>query len=234
TEWGYDRNGQSPLHVPAVPGEDSAHMQAYWILRALMAIQFAGVDRNNYFWLYQQANGTRFDTLRTGTFGSCALLDGYYSNVTGKGYATPMPAYWYFVSFYTTFRNYQPDTILRENPGDSIWIYRFRQAYTLDTVVEAVWCPTIINKKINNYVYKITPNTAYSIIQFKDSSYTGNIINGVSDSSGNIIINISENPIFIRYVRPIGTGYINNNKNMFIAYENNKKYKYIKERIDNE
>ena len=196
TEWGYDRNRKSDLAVPVIPGVDSATLQAWWIIRAELAIAFTGVKVNTLFQMRNDGQQQDYDSSGIHRFNTTGVMDDYRRPDGVMNYSA-YPVYYYLSTFYHLMFYYRADAIIREHPGDSVWIYRFRNAVHPDSVIYAIWCPTSANKIIASFHFHLKPHIQIETVRLKDKSFTGerNVLQ--TDAYGNIQLHITENPLFV-------------------------------------
>lgn len=200
TEWGYDRNGKSPLSVPPITGQDSAQTQAAWIARFWFMLSFTGIQRSTIFQLHNDPLQTMYDTLGYTTFNTTGLADGHYvGNQFSTQNATSWYAYpvWYYQStIWRRLFNYKPDTILHANVGgDSLYVYRYVNVSYPDSVAYAVWSGTQTNRILNNYALRIGHlSTPIEQVTLADKYMDGVDTTKNTDANGNLAITITESP----------------------------------------
>lgn len=197
TEWGYDRNRNSDLAVPVLPGVDSATLQAWWIIRAELAIAFTGVTANTLFQLRNDGQEKDYDSSGIHRFNTTGLLDDYDDKSKSIHNFSAYPAYYYFVSFYQLMKNYRADTIIRETPGDSVWIYRFKNVLHPDSVIYAIWCPTTEHKIISKFAFYLKPHAQLETVRLQDKLFIGERNDMQADDQGRVWLRITENPLFV-------------------------------------
>lgn len=199
-----DRNRSSPLHVPIVTGVDSATEQAILTTRFEFAIAASGISFSTLFQLQNdpQSNPTfpnvnPLDTFALYLFNSTGLNGMFQSPVDFSIQYLATPSYYYTRSLNSLMGNYRFDSIISES-SNSAWEYRFRNTSISDSVILAVWSPTITNATISNYVVHVgNPLQSISLVQFINGSTTGTVTSGTTDGSGNYTMNVTENPTFI-------------------------------------
>lgn len=71
SEWGYDQNVNSPLRAGQFGSYSREVVGGFWMVRAMLGMEASGVDRSQYYRLYQDwpednsnTNGTQFATMR--------------------------------------------------------------------------------------------------------------------------------------------------------------------------
>lgn len=197
SEWGFDRNRHSDLHVIAPEGEDPALVQAEWIVREWLLIGFTGVDKSNLYQLTNDALSTDYDTAGTGRFNTTGLLT-FHQTPDHVLHLYATPAYYYDVALAGLMKNYRADSIIRDAPGDPVWIFRYRNASARDSVIYAVWCPTTEGKTVPSFSLRVgSPGQTVSVGNMANGSLTGSFSNRTTDGSGSIPVTVSENPTFI-------------------------------------
>lgn len=200
TEWGYDRNRATTLSVPIIQGLDSAQIQAQWIARFWFMLSFSGVQRSTIFQLHNDPLGTMYDSLGTTTFNTTGLVDGHYvGNQFTSLYATSyyaFPAYYFQRTIWKQLYNYRPDSIVEQNGlGDSIYMYRYVNVNSPDSVAYAIWEGTQSNKSTTGFKFHSgSANQPIRIVNLVDKQFLGisSTMNTGTDSTYNLTI--SETP----------------------------------------
>jgi hypothetical protein len=209
SEWGFDRNRNSPLHVPVVSGVDSATLQAWYITRTWLAISFSGVTASTMFQFQMDPQNNPsfphvnpYDTNALFLFNSTGLVTFFQDPTTFTIQYIAYPAYYYMRSLNNLLGNYAADSIASESPS-SFWEYRYRNVNVSDSLIIAVWSPTSANTVLTNQVVSIgSPNQNVNLVQFTNGSTTGTITPAQTDNNGFLTMTISENPTFIMYQGP--------------------------------
>jgi hypothetical protein len=110
------------------------------------------------------------------------------------------PAWYYINTFVSRLGNFVPDTILREK-GD-VWIYKYRNVTSPDSVAYFVYCPTRNGTRVSQYPLKIEgpPNSGNAVeIDFSDNSLTGRQITRAI-TNGTVLIDAGERPKLVMIV----------------------------------
>lgn len=194
TEWGYDRNHHSTVPVAYVAGQDSAQTQAYWEARGWFELSFTGLDRAVLFQIQNDPLQTLYDTLAYVTYNSTGLSDGHQSPVTYRLSYYAFPAYYFQHTIWTKLSNYKPDSIIYQN-NDSLYVYRYRNVNSPDSVAYAVWSGTQTNRILNNYALRTGhPSTPIEQVTLADKYMDGVDTTKSTDMNGNLPITITESP----------------------------------------
>lgn len=197
TEFGWDRNSNSPQGFKHIPGLDSATVQAMWIMRGFLAASMAGMDRVDVFQIRNDALSKDYDSTGIYTYNTTGLTSGHL-NANGYHNYSAFPSYYYMWTMWKTMYNYYADSIVRDTPGDSVWIYRYKNANRTDSLLYAVWCPTSVNKIVSNFKLNVglkgVPVNLYTVL---DSSFIPAVTHLTSDQNGYITMNVTEKPQFV-------------------------------------
>jgi len=182
-ENGYDKSQLSRQGTPMLPGLSEEACQAIFILRSINATAFSGFDAYILYWLRDA--GIKDDT-------HVYLTSGVFREKT-DGTMEPLPAWFYISTFVNTLGNYVADEIVNEK--GNVWIYKYRNKLSPDSVGYFVYCPTHNGTKAENYQLKVgkTVSDEAREISFADSSVNGNIINK-KIANGIVELNVEERP----------------------------------------
>ncbi|MGH2642346.1 MAG: hypothetical protein ACRDE2_00230, partial [Chitinophagaceae bacterium] len=196
TEWGYDRNSNLTNAVPFVPGQDSAEVQGNWVARSWIMQSFVKGLGASFYYMFANANGFHYDSGAYNNYSTCGLIDGsIYGNPCCSINAYAFPAYYYQSTIFHVLNNYIPDSIIYENGvSDSIYEYRYRNASYPDSVAYVVWSGTVSNKR-DTLNMNMGSNAVR--IQLEDKYLNGEMTAMHPDSTGNILLFISETPQII-------------------------------------
>jgi len=126
TEFGYDTDGHSPLHSPAIGEYSASDVQAIWLLRSYLALAEAGVDRAAMY-MFRDVKSTD-----GGVFATSGM-------VTEKGQWTPKPSYDYIATLTQRLAGMHFAAEVPSGRPD-VSICRFVGAG--GNTAYAVWCPT--------------------------------------------------------------------------------------------
>jgi len=182
-ENGYDKFQGSTQAAPLLPGLSNAECQGVFILRCMNATAFSGFDSYILYWLRDtEAEDNAGIYLTSGLVRQ--MPDG-----TIKPYAS-----WFYVSaFENRLANYAPDKIISEK--NNVWIYKYRNQLSPDSVAYFIYSPTHDGTKVDNYSLNVgnTTHTDADEISFADNKEAGNVINK-KIVNGNVVINVEEKP----------------------------------------
>ena len=192
SEFGYDRNRQSPLAVPVIDGRDSARIQADWTARSWFQLSFSGLDKAQIFQIQNDGLSKDYDSTGTTRFNTTGLTSGHVNDSAFNYYA--YPAYYFQHTIWKTLGNYKPDSIIYEN-NDSIYVYRYRNATNTDSVAYAIWSGTQTNRSTTNYAIKTGhASTSARIITLADKAMYGDTTTTSSGTDSTINLTITETP----------------------------------------
>lgn len=200
TEWGYDRNSSLTNAVAVIRGVDSAQVQAEWIARSWIMQSFVrGLDVSVYYML-ANANWKDYDSAAFNNYSTCGLVSGAYHGTpccTFNFYA--FPAYYFQHTIYTILKNYKPDSIIYENGlRDSIYMYRYVNAFHPDSTAYVIWSGTISNKTIRGLKLNTgRANNIVSDIQLKYKYMNGDTTRITAGVRGEISLTVTEAPQII-------------------------------------
>ena len=188
-ENGYDKFQGSSQATPLLPGVSTDESQGVFILRSINATVFSGFDSYILYWLRDWA-----DEDNTGVYLTSGIVH-QMPDGTIKPYAS-----WFYVSaFENQLANYSPDKIISEK--NNVWVYKYRNQSTPDSVAYFIYSPTHDGTKVDNYSLNVgnNMNADGHEIDFANDNENGNIINK-KIVNGNVIINVEEKPklIFVK------------------------------------
>jgi hypothetical protein len=182
-ENGYDKSQLSRQGTPMLPGLSEEACQGIFILRSINATAFSGFDAYILYWLRDAA--IKEDPRVYLTSGVLRELP--------DGKMEPLPAWFYISTFVNTLGNYAADEIVNEK--GNVWVYKYRNTISPDSVAYFVYCPTHNGTSAENYLLKVgkAANDEAQEISFSDNSVNGNhskkkILNGT------VVLNVEERP----------------------------------------
>jgi hypothetical protein len=172
-ENGYDKSAASLQGTPLLPGLSAAQSQGIFILRSINATAFSGFDAYILYWL---KDGNPENDPHT------YLTSGILRQMP-DGSIKPYPGWFYISSFVNRLANYVADTIVSEK--GNVWIYKYRNQLSPDSVAYFIYCPTRNGIKLDAYplhVGRVSDNVEE--IYFADDAPTGKsttlkLVNGI-------------------------------------------------------
>lgn len=179
SEYGYDTHPKSPLHAPKIGSLDGEHVQAAWLLRSVLALAAAGVDRSAMFMLRDT------DSQGAGVFATCGL-------VTQKGEWRPKPSWTYLATFRRAMGSYRFDRIVQPETRP-VAVYAFRT--DLGKRAFAVWCPSSEDRRVVNYRLAVTGKRV-RVVTFRDDSVGGEV-RPVPPAKGAVFLTVTETPTLV-------------------------------------
>lgn len=185
-EYGYDKSRASKVSAPLVPGYSQSESQGLMLLRAINLIAFSGFDRYIIYWIKDDT-----DENDPGLFITSGLL-----RQQGNFNFVPYPAWYYINSLVAHLGNYIPEKIVQER-GD-VWIYKYRNKLSADSVAYFIYSPTHNGKKIPGYTFQ-TGGVGASILSFKDKQAEG-VVEPLSIHGGSVTLDVGEAPriVFVK------------------------------------
>lgn len=180
TEYGYDTNPGSPLHAPVIGTLSAEQVQGIWLVRSVLALAAAGVDRSAMFMLRD------VDSKGAGVFATCGL-------VTEKGQWQPKPA-WYFLA--TMKKRLAGMCFAQEMPTGrkDVCVFRFT-AEKGKSEAYAVWCPTSEDKHVGGFKLRVGRSGA-GLVALKDKM-AGGAVSTLAVTNGTVTLDVSETPVFV-------------------------------------
>jgi hypothetical protein len=182
-ENGYDKSQKSRQGTPMLPGRSTEQSQGIFILRSINATAFSGFDAYILYWLKDYDSDTS---------SSVYLTSGVIREMP-DGTIKPYAGWFYISAFENRLANYVPDKIISET--GNVWVYKYRNQSSPDSVAYFVYSPTRNGTKVDNYKLNVgkTANQDAQEIYFADDSEFGNATDKkISDNS--VIINVEERP----------------------------------------
>ena len=183
-EYGYDKSQRSRQATPILPGYTAAQSQGILLLRGINASAFSGFDRMMIYWIKDDVDENDPNTYLT----SGLLRD------QQNGHFAPYPGWYYISTLVNHLGNYVPDGIVSEK-GD-VWIYRYKNKTSPDSLAYFVYCPTRTGKKIPAYQLELPGAASANVVNFVDNSSTG-LVQNVRVTDGKISVGVSEIPILV-------------------------------------
>jgi hypothetical protein len=182
-ENGYDKSQLSRQATPMLPGLSEEECQGIFILRSINATAFSGFDAYILYWLRDSAIKNDPNVYLT----SGVLRE------KPDGSMEPLPAWFHISTFVNVLGNYVADEIVNEK--GNVWVYKYRNKLSPDSVAYFIYCPTHNGTKAENYQLKIGKNADEEAkeISFTDNSVDGNVSNK-KNVNGIVILNVEERP----------------------------------------
>ncbi len=181
TEFGWDTNTSYQTENACHPYADftARELQAMWLVRAYFMFAAAGVDRCA---MYMAPDGGPEDTT-VGKYGTSGVIasNGEYKD-----------SYYYIY----TLKNTMGDMYFAEvidSGNENVWIYRFENGKGKSCY--AVWCPTMDDVRVNDYVLNID-GTSATMTEFANLDTDG-VSSQLTVTDGKVSVNVSEVPVLI-------------------------------------
>ena len=129
-ENGFDKSQSTRQSTPLLPGLSKEESQAVFLLRSMNATAFSGFDAYILYWL-RDAKPPDDPGLY--------LTSGVVREMP-DGSIHPYPSWFYISAFESRLADYTPDRIVSEK--GPVWVYKYRNAHTPDSVAYFVYEPT--------------------------------------------------------------------------------------------
>jgi hypothetical protein len=142
-ENGYDKFQGSIQATPKIPGLSNAVSQGIFILRCMNATAFSGFDAYLLYWLRDTDPEDN-----PGIFLTSGLV-----RQMPDGTIRPYASWFYVSAFENRLANYSPDKIISEK-GD-VWVYKYRNKISPDSVAYFVYSPTHDGTRIDDYALNL-------------------------------------------------------------------------------
>eukprot|EP01084_Bolivina_argentea_P186724 321771_1 len=179
TEYGYDTNGASKYHSPAIGQFSAEQVQGMWIMRSILSFAAANVQRAHQF-MWADVNSAS-----GGPYATSGL-------VTSTGYQ-PKQGYYYFVCMYRTLKDaYFVD---RNCGSDNVCVQIFKMGGKNAYVV---WCSTSNDHKVEGYSLKIGSSANNEALLYIPT--VGNADceqRNINVTNGVVNVDVSELPLFV-------------------------------------
>ncbi len=185
-ENGYDKNQASAQATPVIPGFSIPQSQGIMILRSINATFFSGFDAYILYWL---RDGLPQDDART------YLSSGLLGSLP-DGSTQVYPAWYYISTLVNRLGKYRPDAVVQEK--EDVWIYRYRNTGTPDSVAYFIYKPSVNGSRVNGYAVELGKLDGNRVkkINFLDQTEQGSEeMMPVSD--GRIRITVEEKPMVL-------------------------------------
>jgi len=182
-ENGYDKSQQSRQATPMLPGLSEEQCQGIFILRSINATAFSGFDAYILYWL--RDGGIKDDPR--------VYLTSGVLREKPDGIIEPLPAWFYISTFANVLGNYIADEIVNEK--GNVWVYKYRNKISPDSVAYFVYCPTHNGTKAENFQLKVgkIANEEANEISLADNSVNGNAVRKKIMNSI-VTLNVEERP----------------------------------------
>lgn len=185
-EWGYDKNRNSKVSTPLVPGFNEAQSQGIMLLRGINAVAFSGFDKLIIYWMRDDENGGQPNLfLSAGLVGAINSSD-----------QRPYESWYYITTMINQLGDYIPEKIISES--GNVWVYKYRHKSDPSQKAYFVYCPTHNGTTVDGYLLKTgrLADATATEISLLDNSTSGNVIQKSVGSNG-ITLKVTEAPKFI-------------------------------------
>lgn len=187
-ENGYDKSAASLQGTPRLHGLSASQSQGVMILRSINATAFSGFDAYILYWL---KDGNPEDDPRV-------YLTSGILRAMPDGSTKPYPGWFYISSFVNRLANYYADTIISEKTN--VWVYKYRNRLSPDSVAYFVYCPTRNGTKVDAYALRVGKSSGEAQeIDFTDNDPLGKAVaRPIRDNSFNIVVEEKPKLVMLR------------------------------------
>ena len=185
-ENGFDKSPHTRQATPLLPGLSGEESQAAFILRSINATAFSGFDSYILYWLRDNKPPDDAEVY---------LTSGVVREMP-DGSIRPYPSWFYISAFESRLADYRPDRIVSET--GSVWIYKYRNALSPDSVAYFVYAPTHRGFHAPAFVLSLGNTAAGDAteIDFTADS-AGGVLNTRKVIGGMVTIAVEEKPKLI-------------------------------------
>ncbi len=183
TEFGYDIHPGSYQHAPKIGANDSAEVQAQWLVRSYLELAAAGIDRAFQYMLrdVNAASPTQYNT----------------SGLTSEKANGHQPKKsWHYVA---TMKSALKGLAFHQeiaNADRRVRVYEFRSPTGPERAF-AVWCSTSEDLRIPGFGLPVGEENHATLIALAEGDPVG-IRTNLPIQDGVVIINVSERPVFVQ------------------------------------
>jgi hypothetical protein len=185
TEFGYDTDPQSILHVPALGSQSADVVQGQWLIRYYLSVMAAGFDRAFLFVSHDGCSGAD---------ASCPTQFETSGLTIGPGQGSLKPAYYFIATFRSRLSQLawvgevpsgRPDVMIAKlkDPKSAAGAY-------------VVWAPTSSGTVVDGFTLPIGSATTATEIVLSNESTTGTE-STLMPSAGNVTIDVNETPAIV-------------------------------------
>ena len=187
TEFGYDTNPNSPQGVPAIAEFTNEEVQGIWLVRSLLAISAAGIDRASIYMLRDVKDG---DPSLYNTSGITSSKQSGWQ---------PKPAWYYLKTVTRCLQGMQFERAIPTNQED-VFIYKFTHQNSSESQPKSayvLWCGTSKGKVIDDYQLELLPHEKYGLVVELSSDDLSTKRTDIQQTDEGISLSISEKPTVI-------------------------------------
>jgi hypothetical protein len=186
-ENGYDKSQSTRQATPLIPGLSAEVCQGIFIIRSINATAFSGFDRYVLYWL--KDNVPPED-------GTVYLTSGVVREMDDHS-IVPYPSWFYINTFVNRLADYVPDAVVNEK--GEVWVYRYRNQASPDSLAYFVYAPTHDGTKIAGYRLRVGAATGALEVDFADKALAG-VATAAKVSDGTVTLDVEETPklIFVK------------------------------------
>lgn len=181
TEFGWDTNTSYATENACHPYGDftAREIQAMWLVRAYFMFASVGVDRAAMY----MASDLGDEATSVGKYGTSGVISnkGEYKD-----------SYYYIYTLKNTMGDMRFAEII-DSGNENVWIYRFENDNGKSCY--AVWCPTMDDIRVNDFVLSID-GTKATLTEFANLEKSG-ISSELTVTNGTVTVNVGERPILV-------------------------------------
>ncbi len=188
SEFGYDTWQSSPQKAQAYGPYTEYDVQAMWVIRTFLLLSSTGLDKAQMYMLRDvwDESGGMFDT--------GGLVHDMHDTIFTR-YEPKVSWYYLYTMSNRLGRTKFKQQVASSNPN--VMVYEYENAYSPDTSVYVLWCPTDNNTNVSGYSLNIGSGvTSATLVNAVNNDTVGVETNLVLTGS-NVSVNVSENPIYV-------------------------------------
>lgn len=186
SEFGYDTNPNSPQGARAIGQNDVYEVQAQWLIRSYLEMAAAGVDRAHVYFFAD------LNSQNPNKFNSSGL-------VNEKWYGYQPKTSWYYIYAMKKALNGYRFAQEKTSGNTNVNIYKFDNSST-STSIYVAWCNTSNDTRINNFNINMGSALGATLLELNHGDTVCTETALQIGNNGNVSVNLSERPIFIRAV----------------------------------
>ena len=181
TEFGWDTNTSYQTENACHPYADftAREIQAMWLVRAYFMFASVGVDRAAMY----MASDLGDEATSVGKYGTSGVI-----SHSGE----KKDSYYYIYTLKNTMGDMRFAEII-DSGNENVWIYRFENDNGKSCY--AVWCPTMDDIRVEDYVLNID-GTSATMTEFANLEMSG-ISSELTVNNGTVTVDVGERPILI-------------------------------------
>lgn len=188
SEFGYDTWQSSPQKAQPYGPYNEYEVQGMWIIRTFLLLSSTGLDKAQMYMLRDvwDESGVMFDT--------GGLLHDMHDTIFPR-YEPKVSWYYLYTMSNRLGRTKFKQEVTSGNPN--VMIYEYENAFSSDTSVFVLWCPTDNNTTVSGYTLNIGSGVTSATLVNAINGDTLGIETSLTISGTNVTVNVTENPIYV-------------------------------------